>query len=54
MENLARYPELIVDPTFDEFHAQRDSVRLAFLSSVAKLAVQASRIDFDYVTKGRR
>jgi hypothetical protein len=32
---LARYLELIVDPTFDEFHANRESVRLAFLTSVA-------------------
>jgi hypothetical protein len=31
---LARYLELIVDPTFDEFHAKPD-VRLAFLTSVA-------------------
>jgi hypothetical protein len=34
MNTLARYLELIVDPTFDEFHAKRD-VRLAFLTSVA-------------------
>jgi hypothetical protein len=35
MNTLARYLELIVDPTFDEFHAKRDSIRLAFLASVA-------------------
>jgi hypothetical protein len=35
MNTLARYLELIVDPTFDEFHAKRDSIRLAFLTSVA-------------------
>jgi hypothetical protein len=34
MNTLARYLELIVDPTFDEFHARRD-IRLAFLTSVA-------------------
>lgn len=34
MKSLARYLELIVDPTFDEFHSKRD-VRLAFLTSVA-------------------
>jgi hypothetical protein len=34
MNTLARYLELIVDPTFDEFHVKRD-VRLAFLTSVA-------------------
>jgi hypothetical protein len=35
MNTLTRYLELIVDPTFDEFHAKRDSIRLAFLTSVA-------------------
>jgi len=35
MNALARYLELIVDPTFDDFRANRDSVRLAFLASVA-------------------
>jgi hypothetical protein len=34
VNTLARYLELIVDPTFDEFHVKRD-VRLAFLVSVA-------------------
>jgi hypothetical protein len=34
MNTLARYLELIVDPTFDEFHSRPD-VRLAFLTSVA-------------------
>lgn len=34
MNTLARYLELIVDPTFHEFHAKPD-VRLAFLASVA-------------------
>jgi hypothetical protein len=31
---LARYPEMIVDPTFDDLHADRYSIRLAFLTSV--------------------
>jgi hypothetical protein len=35
MNTLTRYLELIVDPTFDEFHAKRDSIRLAFLTCVA-------------------
>jgi hypothetical protein len=35
MNTLARYLQLIVDPTFDEFHLDRGSVRLAFLTSVA-------------------
>lgn len=35
MNTLARYLELIVDPTFDDFHANCSSVRLAFLTSVA-------------------
>jgi hypothetical protein len=34
MNMLARYLRLIVDPTFDEFHANRGSIRLAFLTSV--------------------
>jgi hypothetical protein len=34
MTKLARYLELIVDPTFDEFHVKRGSIRLAFLTSV--------------------
>jgi hypothetical protein len=33
-KRLARYLELIVDPTFDDFHAKRGSIRLAFLTSV--------------------
>jgi hypothetical protein len=32
---LARYLEFFVDPTFDEFHANRTSQRLAFLTCVA-------------------
>jgi hypothetical protein len=35
MNTLARYLELIVDPTFDEFHVNRGSIRRAFLTSVA-------------------
>jgi hypothetical protein len=35
MNTLARYLGLIVDPTFDEFHANSSSIRLAFLTSVA-------------------
>ena len=34
MKKLARYLELIVDPTFDDFHVNRGSIRLAFLTSV--------------------
>ena len=34
MKTLARYLELIVDPTWDDFHAHRDSPRLAFLACV--------------------
>lgn len=34
MNTLARYLELVVDPTFDEFRLKRD-IRLAFLTSVA-------------------
>ena len=35
MNTLARYLELIVDPTWDDFHANRNSQRLAFLTCVA-------------------
>jgi hypothetical protein len=35
MNTLARYLEVIVDPTWDDFHAKRDSPRLAFLACVA-------------------
>jgi hypothetical protein len=35
MNTLARYLALIVDPTFDDFHANRGSVRYAFLACVA-------------------
>lgn len=35
MNTLKRYLELIVDPTFDDFHANRGSVRRAFLACVA-------------------
>jgi hypothetical protein len=35
MNTLARYLELIVDPTFDDFHANRGSIRHAFLACVA-------------------
>jgi hypothetical protein len=34
MNTLARYLELIVDPAFDDFHANRGSVRHAFLACV--------------------
>jgi hypothetical protein len=34
MDTLARYLELIVDPTFDDFAANRGSVRHAFLACV--------------------
>jgi len=33
--NTLRYLEVIVDPTWDDFHASRDSPRLAFLACVA-------------------
>ena len=35
MNTLARYLELIVDPTWDDFHSNRSSVRHAFLVCVA-------------------
>jgi hypothetical protein len=35
MNTLARYLELIVDPTFNDFHGNRCSVRHAFLACVA-------------------
>jgi hypothetical protein len=35
VDTLARYLELIVDPTWDDFHQHRDSVRHAFLACVA-------------------
>jgi hypothetical protein len=35
MNTLARYLELIVDPTWDDFHKNRGSVRHAFLACVA-------------------
>jgi hypothetical protein len=35
VNTLARYLEVIVDPTWDDFHANRDSPRLAFLACVA-------------------
>jgi hypothetical protein len=35
MNTLQRYLEVIVDPTWDDFHANRDSVRHAFLTCVA-------------------
>jgi hypothetical protein len=35
MKRLARYLGVYVDPTFDEFHANRTSHRLAFLTCVA-------------------
>lgn len=34
MSKLARYLELIVDPTFDDFHLNRTSIRHAFLTCV--------------------
>jgi hypothetical protein len=38
MNTLTRYLELIVDPTFDEFHAKRDSIRLLLpLRSITRL-----------------
>ena len=35
MKTLARYLEVIVDPTFDDFYGDRGSVRLAYLACVA-------------------
>ena len=35
MKTLARYLEVIVDPTFDDFHSAGGSVRLAYLACVA-------------------
>jgi hypothetical protein len=35
MNTLARYLEVIVDPTFDDFYRHRDSARLAYLACVA-------------------
>ncbi len=35
MNTLARYLEVIVDPTFDDFYKDRSSVRLAYLACVA-------------------
>jgi hypothetical protein len=35
VNTLASYLEMIVDPTWDDFHANRDSQRLAFLTCVA-------------------
>lgn len=35
MKSLARYLEVIVDPTFDDFHSNRSSVRHAYLACVA-------------------
>ena len=35
MNTLARYLELIVDPTWDDFHSKRRSVRRPFLACVA-------------------
>jgi hypothetical protein len=35
LKTLARYLEVIVDPTFDDFHANRTSLRLAYLAAVA-------------------
>ena len=35
MKTLARYLEVIVDPTFDDFYRDRSSLRLAYLSCVA-------------------
>lgn len=35
MKTLARYLEVIVDPTWDDFHVNRDSVRHAFLACIA-------------------
>ena len=35
MNTLARYLEIIVDPTFDDFHDNRRSIRHAYLACVA-------------------
>jgi hypothetical protein len=35
VNTLARYLEVIVDPTFDDFYRDRTSVRLAYLACVA-------------------
>lgn len=35
MKTLARYLEVIVNPTYDEFHANSSSFRHAYLTSVA-------------------
>ncbi len=35
MKTLVRYLEIIVDPTFDDFHANGGSVRHAYLACVA-------------------
>jgi hypothetical protein len=35
MNTLKRYLEVIVDPTWDDFHANRNSARHAFLTCVA-------------------
>jgi hypothetical protein len=35
VKTLARYLEVIVDPTFDDFYGGRGSVRLAYLACVA-------------------
>jgi hypothetical protein len=35
VKTLARYLEIIVDPTFDDFHDNRGSVRHAYLTCVA-------------------
>ncbi|TQF37925.1 hypothetical protein UNPF46_17585 [Bradyrhizobium sp. UNPF46] len=35
MNTLQRYLEVIVDPTWDDFHANRNSARHAFLACVA-------------------
>ncbi|MDD2326129.1 MAG: hypothetical protein PHW63_09055 [Alphaproteobacteria bacterium] len=35
MNTLARYLEVIVDPTFDDFHKNSDSFRHAYLTCVA-------------------
>jgi hypothetical protein len=35
LKTLARYLELIVDPTFDDFCSNRDSIRHAYLACVA-------------------
>jgi hypothetical protein len=35
VRTLARYLEIIVDPTFDDFHANRGSARHAYLTCVS-------------------